>query len=97
MKTLLWRWKWLSIRPCGLPLEYVGDPLEKLFGFFIAVVIIAFFISAVNLIMMFANLTAYAVSFIGVIPIYFCANIRHVPIFRDWRCKAAKMRAVWST
>jgi hypothetical protein len=88
MKTRLWRWKWSSIRPCGLPLEYVGGPLEKLLGVFIAVVIIAFFIGAVNLIMMFANLTAYAVSFIGVIPIYFCANYRvrwYVLAHTRWR------------
>jgi hypothetical protein len=32
MKTRLRRWNWSSIRPDGLPLEYVGDPLEKLLG-----------------------------------------------------------------
>jgi hypothetical protein len=32
MKTRLRRWYWSSIRPDGLPLEYFGDPLEKLLG-----------------------------------------------------------------
>lgn len=83
MKTRLRRWYWSSIRPGGLPLEYVGDPLEKLLGFFIAVVIMAFYIGVVNLILMFAslslfatNFTAYAASFIGVIPIWFFASYR---------------------
>lgn len=83
MKTRLRRWYWSSIRPGGLPLEYVGDPLEKLLGFFIAVVIMAFYIGIVNLILMFASLslfassvTAYATSFIGVIPIWFFARYR---------------------
>ncbi len=83
MKTRLRRWYWSSIRPGGTPLEYVGDPLEKLLGFLIAVVIMAFYIGVVNLILMFAslsllasNFTAYAASFIGVIPIWFFATYR---------------------
>jgi uncharacterized membrane protein YjgN (DUF898 family) len=83
MKTRLRRWYWSSIRPGGLPLEYVGDPLEKLLGFFIAVVIMAFYIGIVNLILMFvslslfaSNFTAYGASFIGVVPIYFFASYR---------------------
>lgn len=83
MKTRLRRWYWSSIRPGGLPLEYVGDPLEKLLGFFIAVGIMAFYIGIVNLILMFAslslfasNFTAYALSFVGVIPIWFFARYR---------------------
>lgn len=83
MKTRLRRWYWSSIRPGGLPLEYVGDPLEKLLGFCIAVVILAFYIGIVNLILMFAslslfasNFTAYAVSLVGVIPIWFFATYR---------------------
>ncbi len=83
MKTRLRRWYWSAIRPGGLPLEYVGDPFEKLLGFFMAVVIMAFYIGIVNLILMFAslslfatNFTAYAASLIGVIPIWFFARYR---------------------
>lgn len=83
MKTRLRRWYWSAIRPGGTPLEYVGDPLEKLLGFLIAVVIMAFYIGVVNLILMFAslsllssNFTAYAASFVGVIPIWFFATYR---------------------
>jgi len=61
----------------------VGDPWEKLLGFLIAVVILAFYIGIVNLLLMFAsfslfqgNTIAYFVSFIGVIPLWFYATYR---------------------
>ncbi|SLN28966.1 DUF898 domain-containing protein [Pseudooctadecabacter jejudonensis] len=83
LKTRLRRWYWSAIRPGGTPLEYVGDPLEKLLGFFLAVVVLAFYIGVVNLILMFvslsllaSNVTAYIVSFVGVIPIWFYARYR---------------------
>ncbi len=83
MKTRLRRYYWSSIRPGGQPLEYVGDPLEKLLGFFIAVVILAFYIGIVNLILMFlsfslfeGNTVAYLASGAGVIPIWFYAQYR---------------------
>ena len=55
MKTRLRRFYWSSIRPGGIPLEYVGEPLEKLLGFLIAVVILAFYIGVVNLLLMFLS------------------------------------------
>lgn len=83
MKTRLRRFYWSAIRPGGQPLEYVGEPLEKLLGFLIAVVFLAFYIGVVNLLLMFlsfslfhSNFTAYALSFIGVIPILFFARYR---------------------
>ena len=83
MKTRMRRFYWSAIRPGGQPLEYVGEPLEKLLGFLIAVVILAFYIGIVNLLLMFlsfslfqGNYAAYAVSFIGVIPIMFYARYR---------------------
>jgi len=83
LKTKLRRYYWSSIRPGGTPLEYVGDPLEKLLGFFLAVVVLAFYIGVVNLFLMFAslsllasNFTAYFTSFLGVIPIWFYARYR---------------------
>ncbi|MCK0150610.1 YjgN family protein [Marivita sp. S6314] len=83
MKTRLRRWYWSAIRPGGHPLEYVGDPIEKLLGFLFAVVILAFYIGIVNLLLMFAsfalfqgNFAAYAISLIGVIPIWFYAQYR---------------------
>lgn len=82
-KTRLRRWYWSSTRPGGYPLEYVGDPWEKLLGFLIAVVILAFYIGVVNLILMFAsfaifhgNVAAYVLSFLGVIPLWFFAQYR---------------------
>ncbi|MGB5863314.1 MAG: DUF898 family protein [Sulfitobacter sp.] len=83
MKTRLRRWYWSSIRPGGHPLEYVGDPWEKLLGFFIAVVILTFYIGIVNLLLMFVSFSVfessfvgYFASFLGVIPIWFYAQYR---------------------
>ncbi|WP_245815179.1 DUF898 family protein [Shimia gijangensis] len=83
MKTRLRRWYWSSVRVGGIPAEYVGDPLEKLLGFLIAVVFLAFYIGIVNLILMFlsfslfqGNVAAYALSFVGVIPLWFYASYR---------------------
>lgn len=83
MKTRLRRWYWSAFRPMGHPLEYVGDPWEKLLGFLIAVVFLAFYIGVVNLLLMFAsfslfngNVAAYFLSFIGVIPLWFYASYR---------------------
>ncbi|GGB87779.1 membrane protein [Marivita lacus] len=83
MRTRLRRWYWSAIRPGGHPLEYVGDPIEKLLGFLFAVVVLAFYIGIVNLILMFAsfslfqdNFAAYATSLVGVIPLWFYAQYR---------------------
>ncbi|MGB3244025.1 MAG: DUF898 family protein [Sulfitobacter sp.] len=83
MKTRMRRWYWSAIRPGGHPLEYVGDPFEKLLGFFIAVVILTFYIGIVNLLLMFVSFSVfnssglgYLASFAGVIPIWFYANYR---------------------
>lgn len=83
MKTRLRRYFWGSIRPGGHPMEYVGDPWEKLLGFFIAVVILTFYIGVVNLLLMFVsfsffdgNVAGYLLSFLGVIPLWFYARYR---------------------
>lgn len=83
MKTRLRRFYWSAIRPGGVPLEYTGTGLEKLMGFLVAVVVMAFYIGIVNLILVFFSLsvlndsfTAYALSFVGVVPIYFYAQYR---------------------
>jgi hypothetical protein len=93
MKTRLRRFYWSSLRPGGHPLEYVGEPLEKLLGFLIAVVILAFYIGVVNLILMFfsfavlhGNVTAYVLSFVGIAPIWFYAS------YRAWRYVLARTR-----
>jgi hypothetical protein len=83
MKTRLRRYFWSSVRPGGLPLEYTGQGVEKLLGFLIAVVILAFYIGIVNLILMFASLSlfegvgfGYLLSFAGVVPLWFYATYR---------------------
>ena len=83
MKTRLRRWYWSAIRPGGHPMEYVGEPLEKLLGFFIAVVILTFYIGIVNLLLMFLSFSVfstasfgYIASFAGVVPLWFYARYR---------------------
>ncbi|MGI1664043.1 DUF898 family protein [Palleronia sp. KMU-117] len=83
MKTRLRRYFWSSVRPGGLPLEYVGQGGEKLLGFLIAVVILAFYVGIVNLFLVFASLSlfegggaGYLLSFLGVIPLWFYAQYR---------------------
>ncbi|WP_432816596.1 DUF898 family protein [Sulfitobacter sp. JB4-11] len=83
MKTRLRRWYWSAMRPGGHPLEYVGDPFEKLLGFFIAVVVLTFYIGILNLLLMFVSFSVfssswvgYAASFAGVIPLWFYARYR---------------------
>ena len=83
MKTRLRRYYWSAVRPGGQALEYVGQPLEKLLGFLIAVVFLAFYIGIVNLILIFASFAllndsfwAYGVSLIGLVPIIFYARYR---------------------
>ncbi len=83
MKTRLRRYYWSAIRPGGQPLEYVGEPLEKLLGFLIAVTFLAFYIGIVNLLLMFLSFSflntsfwAYGLSLIGILPILFYARYR---------------------
>jgi uncharacterized membrane protein YjgN (DUF898 family) len=82
-KTRVRRFYWSAIRPGGFPLEYTGTGVEKLMGFLVAVVFLAFYIGVLNLILMFIsfsllndNFAAYFTSFIGIIPIYFYAQYR---------------------
>lgn len=83
MKTRLRRWYWSAIRPGGHPMEYIGDPIEKLLGFFIAVVILTFYIGIVNLLLMFVSFSVfssswlgYIASFAGIVPLWFYASYR---------------------
>lgn len=83
MKTRLRRFYWSAVRPGGQPLEYTGEPLEKLLGFLIAVVFLAFYIGLVNLILVFFsfaflqdNAAAYLLSFAGLVPLWFYARYR---------------------
>lgn len=82
-RTRIRRYFWSAIRPGNVPLEYVGDPIEKLLGFLVAVVIMAFYIGIVNLLLMYlsfalfqGNVAAYVLSFIGLVPLYFFAAYR---------------------
>ena len=83
MRTRLRRWYWSAVRPGGHPLEYAGDPVEKLLGFLIAVVVLAFYLGIVNLGLMFASLAILedyvlptVVTSAGLVPMIFYARYR---------------------
>ncbi|RMD91132.1 MAG: DUF898 family protein [Alphaproteobacteria bacterium] len=83
MKTRLRRWYWSAIRPAGLPLEYAGLPSEKLLGFLMAVVILAFYLGVVNLGLTFLSFAffeglavGHALTFAGLLPLVFYARYR---------------------
>ena len=83
MRTRLRRWYWSAVRPGGHPLEYAGDPVEKLLGFLIAVVVLAFYLGIVNLGLMFASLAILedyviptVVTSLGLVPMIFYARYR---------------------
>ena len=82
-RTRLRRWYWSAVRPGGHPLEYAGDPLEKLLGFLVAVVVLAFYLGIVNLGLMFASLAILEdyvlptiVTSLGLLPMIFYARYR---------------------
>ncbi|MEM1236285.1 MAG: DUF898 family protein [Pseudomonadota bacterium] len=82
-RTRVRRWYWSAIRPGGFPLEYTGTPYEKLLGFLIAVVILAFYIGVINLVLMFVSFSvlaapgaAYVLTLLGVAPLWFFAVYR---------------------
>ncbi|MEM6277387.1 MAG: DUF898 family protein [Pseudomonadota bacterium] len=82
-RTRIRRWYWSALRPGGFPLEYVGTPYEKLLGFLVAVVILAFYIGVVNLFLIFVSFSllsapglAYGLTLIGLVPIWFYATYR---------------------
>lgn len=83
MKTRMRRYYWSALRPGGVPMEFTGRGSEMMLGFFTAVVILAFYIGVVNLLLMFASyalagddLSAYALSFLGLAPMIFFAQYR---------------------
>ena len=83
MKTRQRRFLWSSVQPGGYPLEYHGEPWEKLLGFLAAVCLLSFYIGIVNLILFFASFTlfegdyaGYWFSFLGILPLFWAAKYR---------------------
>jgi len=85
--TRLRRWYWSAVRPGGVALEYTGTPHEKLMGFFVAVLVLAAYLTVVNLAAMFVairlsaglpDLLTYAVGAapVALLPIVFVARYR---------------------
>lgn len=76
-------------------MEYTGQPLEKLLGFLIVVVFLAFYLGIANLLLMFASLSvlgqytfAYGLSAVVIAPLWFFAlyrSRRYVLARTRWR------------
>ena len=82
-RTRLRRWLWSSVRPGGMPLEYTGQPLEKLIGFFVAAVLLVFYVGLVVMLILFASLNltgdttpGFIVALALILPLYFIAQYR---------------------
>lgn len=85
--TRLRRWYWSSIRPGGVPLEYTGTAYEKLMGFFVAVIVLALYLTLFNLVGLYVafrmsendlSYMTYAIGAapIALIPVIFVARYR---------------------
>ena len=57
MVTRLRRHYWNSIRIQGDPLEYTGTGLEKILGFFVAIIILAVYLGLVNILITFVGIS----------------------------------------
>ena len=80
-RTRLRRWLWSSVRPGGMPLEYTGQPLEKLIGFFVAAVLLVFYVGLVMMLILFASLNltgdttpGFIAALALILPLYFIAQ-----------------------
>ena len=85
--TILRRWYWSSIRPGGVPLEYTGTPYEKLMGFFVAVIVLALYLTLFNLVGLFVAINiaedhadyftyAIAITPLALVPVILAARYR---------------------
>jgi uncharacterized membrane protein YjgN (DUF898 family) len=85
--TRLRRWYWSAIRIGNTPLEYTGTAQEKLSGFLMAVIVLAFYLAAFNAVAMFTAIRltegapdyltwAMAATPLALIPIIFMARYR---------------------
>ncbi|WP_298430429.1 DUF898 family protein [uncultured Jannaschia sp.] len=82
-RTRVRRWLWSSLRVGGAPLEYAGQPLEKLMGFVIAAVIVATYLGVIVMLLIFASLTLFegvaaggVAAFLLLLPVYWFAQYR---------------------
>lgn len=101
-RTRLRRWLWSSVRPGGMPLEYTGQPLEKLIGFFVAAVLLVFYVGLVMMLILFASLNVLGDTTPGfiaaialVLPLYFIAQYRgrrYLVNHTSWRGLAFSMQ-----
>ena len=83
MVTRLRRHYWNSIRIQGDPLEYTGTGLEKILGFFVALIILAVYLGLVNVVLTFIGLSyfnnnplALQISILAAVPLFFFATYR---------------------
>ena len=110
MTTRLRRHYWAAVRVMGDPFEYTGTGLEKMLGFLVAIIILAVYLSVVNLGFAFAGLVqfddplavnvALNLSIIATLPLYYFASYRarrYVMARTRWRgIRFGMERAAWA-
>lgn len=82
-RTRVRRWLWSAVRIGDTPVEYVGQPLEKLMGFVIAAVMVAVYLGLIVMVLIFASLNIWggpevgiAASFALLAPVFWFAQYR---------------------
>ena len=96
MSTNLRRYYWNAVQVMGDPFEYTGKGLEKLLGFLLALVILAVYLTFVNLILAFLGLANFDdpvalqiminLSFLASLPLIYFAT------YRAWRYILSRTR-----
>jgi uncharacterized membrane protein YjgN (DUF898 family) len=96
MTTRLRRYYWNAVRIMGDPVEYTGTGLEKLLGFLLALVILAVYLTIVNLGLAFLGLSnlddpvqlqiIFNLSLLATLPLIFFAT------YRAWRYIMSRTR-----
>ncbi|MEL7183723.1 MAG: DUF898 family protein [Pseudomonadota bacterium] len=76
-RTRVRRWLWSSLRIGGAPMEYVGQPLEKLMGFVFAAVIVAVYLGLVVMVLIFASLNLFETPEYG----FYAAIVLLAPVY----------------
>lgn len=104
-RTRIRRWLWSSVRPGGMPLEYLGVGMEKFTGFVVIASIIAVYTGFLVMIFVFFSLQTfgviwygYAATIICMVPLYHLARYRgrrYLVNHTLWRGIRFRMESAW--
>ncbi len=85
-RTRIRRWLWSSICPIGIPLEYTGQAIEKITGFFVAAAFISVYAGLIVMFFTYLSLEFFSTVWFGYIgAILFLFPIYHLARYRGRR------------